>query len=253
MTTEEIAEYLDTAAKNATAVEQIETIQSIDLKTAYTIQHQSIQRRIDRGETVTGYKLGFTSHAKMEQMGVNDLIWGILTDEMRIQPQAEVDLARWIHPRAEPEVAFRVGKTIDGPIALEDVSDYLDKMAPAIEVIDSRYKDFKFSLEDVVADNCSSTGYVIGKWHDLKSEISHLSIQLKINNETVQKGKTSAILNNPFQSVVELSRLASEAGLTVEKGHVIMAGAATAAVYLEPHQSVETILDDFGAVKFSIA
>src|SRR5699024_1764849 len=136
-----------------------------------------------------GFKLGFTSYAKMKQMGVHDLIWGILTDKMTLQPKEEADLSRWIHPRAEPEIAFRVSQPITAPLTLKTIPEYIDMMAPAIEVIDSRYKNFKFSLEDVIADNCSSTGYVIGTWKPLKTAISDLSIQLKINDEVVEKGK----------------------------------------------------------------
>src|SRR5690606_30992659 len=124
----------------------------------------------------------------------------------------EIDLKPWIHPRAEPEIAFRVARDFpDRELTLKELPNYLDKMAAALEIIDSRYENFKFSLEDVVADNCSSTGYAIGKWKDLEEDISNLDIALKINDQPIQKGKTSAILGNPFQPVVELSRLASVA------------------------------------------
>ncbi len=252
MTSQEIAQYLDHAAQKAQAVEQLSQKQGIELREAYKIQRLSIDQRIKRGEEITGYKLGFTSYAKMEQMGVHDLIWGILTDAMALKPAQEVSLKRWIHPRAEPEIAFRVSQDIDQPLALEDLPQYIDKMAVAIEVIDSRYKNFKFTLSDVVADNCSSTGYLIGEWQDLKTDISNLDIQLIIDGVPVEKGKTAAILNNPLQSVVELSRLASEAGLTVKKGQVIMAGAATAAVYLKPGQQVKAELESMGTVSFSV-
>src|SRR5690606_32872038 len=160
----QIAQTLDQAAKNTQAVPQMAAEYNITLKDAYEIQREAIKLREQRGEKITGYKLGFTSKAKMEQMGVHDLIWGILTDEMEILPNSSVDKNRWIHPRVEPEIAFRVSKDIDRPLALDELPDYLDGMAAALEIIDSRYENFKFSLEDVVADNCSSTGYVIGKW-----------------------------------------------------------------------------------------
>lgn len=250
MTNQDIAEILDQAAKQAKPTKQMAEAHEISLDTAYDIQRISIGKRIDRGEQVTGFKLGFTSRAKMEQMGVHDLIWGILTDEMKIQPKEEVDLNRWIHPRAEPEIAFRISKDIEESISLNDIPNYIDKMAPAIEVIDSRYENFKFSLEDVVADNCSSTGYVIGDWQDLKTDIADLAIDLTINQETVQEGRTAAILNNPLQSLVELSRLASKAGLTVKKGQVVLAGAATAAVYLDKNQTIEAKVEHMGNVSF---
>lgn len=250
MNNEEIAEILDQAAKNATATQQLAEKHEFTLEDAYDIQRLSIDKRLARGEEITGFKLGFTSRAKMEQMGVHDLIWGILTNEMELQPQEEVSLDRWIHPRAEPEIAFRVSKDIEESIGLKDIHKYVDAMAPALEIIDSRYENFKFSLEDVVADNCSSTGYVIGDWVDLNTEISDLNIDLRINNEVIQEGKTSAILNNPLQSLVELSRLASKAGIKVQKGQVVLAGAATAASYLEKNQLIETQVEKLGKVSF---
>ena len=253
MTNQDIAELLDQAAQEAKAVEQVSIKNNFSLAEAYKIQRLSIQQRQERGEKIVGYKLGFTSYAKMEQMGVHDLIWGILTDEMTIQSGEEVNLNRWIHPRAEPEIAFKVKKEITKPIELSEVSTYIDQMAVAIEIIDSRYKNFKFSLEDVIADNCSSTGYVIGEWQDLALEnIADLAISLKINEEVVEKGNSSAILDNPLQSIVELSRLASEAGLTIKKDQVILAGAATAAVYLKENNKVESELEGFGKVSFSV-
>jgi|SRR5699024_1237791 len=253
MTNQEIATFLDAAAQQAKAVEQISIKNKFSLEEAYQIQRLSIKKREERGEKITGYKLGFTSYAKMEQMGVHDLIWGILTDKMIINSAEKVNLDRWIHPRAEPEIAFQVKEDISKPIELSEISTYIDKMAVAIEVIDSRYKNFKFSLEDVVADNCSSTGYVIGKWQDLDiKNIADLEISLKINDKIVEKGNSAAILDNPLQSVVELSRLASEAGLTVKKGQVILAGAATAAVYLKNNDKIESELENFGKVEFSV-
>jgi len=250
MNNEEIAKILDQAAKDATATQQLGEKHEFSLEDAYEIQRHSINRRLDRGEKITGFKLGFTSRAKMEQMGVHDLIWGILTDEMELKPQEEVNLDRWIHPRAEPEIAFRISKDIEESIGLKEIHKYVDAMAPALEIIDSRYENFKFSLEDVVADNCSSTGYVIGDWLDLNTEISDLDIDLRIDTHVVQSGKTSAILNNPLQSLVELSRLASKAGIKIEKGQVILAGAATAAVYLERNQHVEAHVEQLGKISF---
>lgn len=253
MTHQEIADLLDRAAQEAETVEQVSLKHQFSLEEAYEIQRLSIQNRIDRGEKIVGYKLGFTSYAKMEQMGVHDLIWGILTDQMTIQPEEEISMNQWIHPRAEPEIAFKVKKDITREISLSEVSEYIDQMAVALEVIDSRYENFKFSLEDVIADNCSSTGYVIGEWKDLETEnISKLEIRMKINNEVVETGKTSAILDNPLKSVVELSRLASAAGLTVKKDQIILAGAATAAVYLKENDAVEADLEDVGNVYFMV-
>ena len=251
MTNEHIAEILDKAAINAKPVAQMASTENFSLEDAYKIQQISINRRLERGEKITGFKLGFTSKAKMEQMNVHDLIWGFLTDEMELVPNEKINLNRWIHPRAEPEIAFRVSQDFPSrELSLSELPEYLDKMAVAIEIIDSRYENFKFSLEDVVADNCSSTGYVIGDWKDLETEISDLDIQLDIDNETIQQGKTAAILENPVQSVVELSRLASDVNIAIKEGYVILAGAATAAEYLKPGQEIEAEVEKLGSVSF---
>jgi 2-oxo-3-hexenedioate decarboxylase len=250
MTKTTIAKLLDQAAKNAKAVVQMAENNNISLEEAYEIQRIAIELRKERGEKITGYKLGFTSKAKMEQMGVHDLIWGILTDEMEIIEGETVELTRWIHPRVEPEIAFRVSKDIKKELTLEELPDYLDMMAPALEIIDSRYENFKFSLEDVVADNCSSTGYVIGNWQPLATEISDLKMELIVNDQVAESASSAAILDNPLLSVVELSRLASNAGLTVKKGQCILAGAATAALFLKPGMVLSAQVEKLGSVSF---
>ena len=250
MTNQNIAKILDDAAKNAKAVPQMAAANKITLANAYAIQRQSIALREQRGEKITGYKMGFTSKAKMEQMGVHDLIWGILTDAMKIEENETVDLKRWIHPRAEPEIAFRVSKNIEYPLTLDELPKYVDAMAPAIEIIDSRYENFKFSLEDVVADNCSSTGYVIGAWQNLHAEIKNLKMDLLINQEIVESASSAAILENPLQSVIELSRLASEAGITLKKGQIILAGAATAARLIEKNKTIAVRIENLGEINF---
>ncbi|MEX2350219.1 MAG: fumarylacetoacetate hydrolase family protein [Flavobacteriaceae bacterium] len=250
MTHSEIAKILDQAASNAKPVEQMAAKNNISLDDAYQIQRKSIALRVQRGEIITGFKLGFTSKAKMEQMGVHDLIWGILTDTMIIQHNETVNIDRWIHPRAEPEIAFRVSKDITKPLTLEQLPEYIDAMASALEIIDSRYENFKFSLEDVVADNCSSTGYVISDWQKLDTNITNLEMELIVNNEVVEKATSTAILENPLQSVVELSRLASEAGVKVQKGHVILAGAATAATFINKNQTITARVENMVDVTF---
>ncbi len=252
MTLQQIAQQLDKAAREAKPIPQFSTNNPFSLTDAYKIQLTSIQRRIERGEKITGFKLGFTSKAKMEQMGVNDLIWGILTDDMFIEDDGEVAFSKYIHPRVEPEVAFLVKKDITKQISYKEIPEYIESFAVAIEIIDSRYENFKFSLEDVVADNCSSIGYCVGAWQDLEEDINNLKLELKINSEVVQSGNTKAILENPYQSVVEISRLATEAGLTIKEGYVVMAGAATAAEWMPKNATVKASLEKFGEVSFEV-
>jgi 2-oxo-3-hexenedioate decarboxylase len=252
MTNNEIAEILHKAAFSRTPVSQMAEAVDMSLDQAYSIQQLLLDKRTEVGEELTGYKLGFTSKAKMKQMNVNDLIWGFLTDAMEIKSGSEVPISKYIHPRAEPEIAFKVKKDITSQISLSQVPEYIEAFAVAIEVIDSRYENFKFSLEDVIADNCSSTGYCIGEWLPLVEDLNQIQLELLFDDKVVQQGYTQAILDNPYESVVELSRLATQAGLILKKGQIILAGAATAAEWITPSVSVKANLQGFGEAAFHV-
>lgn len=232
------AAILDAAAHHAQDVAQFPTGQ-VDLAQAYAIQRASIERRVARGEHRIGIKLGFTSRAKMIQMGVDNLIWGWLTHTMLDEDGGVVDLKRFIHPRVEPEVCFVTRRTIDAPLTALEAVDYLEAVAPALEIIDSRYRNFKFTLEDVVADNCSSAGLVVGAWSRDFSGLANAGVRLQFDGRDVQVGSTAAILGHPLRSVVQASRLLHQSGLSLPAGSLIMAGAATAAEALSPALHVQ--------------
>ena len=246
-----LAQIVDNAALNSLPISQLSLKHQFTEKEAYQIQELSIKRRYDRGEKMLGVKLGFTSKAKMEQMGVHDMIWGRLTSKMLVQANGDIDLDKFIHPRAEPEICFLVKQNIDKPITREEIKEYIIGIAPAIEIIDSRYQNFKFSLEDVIADNCSSSGFVLGKWHEIKTPISDLKIDLVVNDQIVQSGNSNAILGDPWESVIAAARLCSQYGQVIKAGNYILAGAATPAVYLEKNQTVKAQVSSLGTVQFS--
>lgn len=248
----ELAEVLDNAARHAHTIEQLSNKQTITIADAYSIQNESITKRYTRGEKLVGLKMGFTSKAKMQQMGVNDLIWGRLTNAMEIKNYGTLDLNNFIHPRAEPEIAFLLKKDIKSLIPLEKVLDYVEGVAPAIEIIDSRYKNFKFSLEDVIADNCSSSAYCIGEWNQPNINIINLKLDLKVNNKIVESGNSSAILGNPLQSLVEAIRLAMQYGEKLKQGMIILAGAATPAIYINSKDKIEASFEKIGKVNLNV-
>lgn len=245
-----LAAHLDEAARTATAVPQAAT-DSFDLDTAYAIQRASIMLRRERGERSIGVKLGFTSRAKMVQMGVNDLIWGWLTDTMLETEGGLVDLRRYIHPRVEPEICFLTSLTIDRPLTAIEASRHLEAVAPALEIIDSRYRDFKFSLEDVVADNCSSAGLVVGPWSDDVGSLANAGVAMAFDGRIVQSGSTAAILGHPLRAFVEATRLIAAAGLVLPAGSLVMAGAATAAEALRPGCHVRVDIGCLGTAEFT--
>lgn len=246
-----IARRLDEAANYATAIPQISKENQLSLSQAYDIQRMSMARRYSRGEKSIGIKLGFTSRAKMEQMGVSDMIWGWLTDDMFYPAGGTLPLSKYIHPRAEPEICFITSKVIDRKLEMNELTTFVSGLTVAIEVIDSRYENFKFSLEDVIADNCSSAGLIVGEMLPVDTNLKAETIQLIINGEVRQTGSTDDILGNPWESVMEASRLISEAGLSLPAGSLIMAGAATAAEFLKKGDEVKALLgNDVSEVTF---
>ncbi len=247
-----IAAALDQAALQSQATQQVSLTHPISLEEAYDIQKISIEKRLERGEKLTGYKLGFTSKAKMEQMGVHDIIWGRLTDNMEVINSQTLSMSNFIHPRVEPEIAFLIGKPIDEFLTLETATDYLQGVAAALEIIDSRYENFKFSFEDVIADNCSSSAYVLGEWLPPTTPLQNLDIALVINKKISQTGHSNAILGNPLASLVEMAKMARKYNLEIKPGQVILAGAATSAVYIHEGDKIEGQFNELGKVHIEV-
>ncbi len=248
-----LAEQLDGAALDATAMSQLSNAHEVSVDDAYEIQRLSIERRIARGEQLVGVKLGFTSRAKMIQMGVDDMIWGRLTDRMMIEDGGAIDLNNYVHPRVEPEIAVLLKRSLAGTVTLAAAQAAVEAVAPAMELIDSRYEAFKFNLADVVADNCSSSGFVIGAWREPEADVSNLGMLLEFNGRPVQTGSSAAILGHPLRSLVNAARLAESAGFQLESGWIVLAGAATAAEALKPGIHVRTVVEKLGTAELNVA
>lgn len=250
---ETLAEITDTAAKTATAIEQLSlTGHAITLEQAYEVQKISIDRRLARGEKIIGVKMGFTSRAKQIQMGLDDVIWGHLTDKMWIENGGEIDLKNYVHPRCEPEIAFRLKTELSGEVTREQALEAIDAVAPAIEIIDSRYMNFKFNLPDVVADNTSSSSFVVGEWMSPDMDFTDLAMSLQFDGKSVQEGSSKAILGDPVEALMAASRLCAENGLALKKDWIIMAGGATAAEALTPGVKVRNVVEYMGWPAFSV-
>jgi 2-oxo-3-hexenedioate decarboxylase len=243
-----LAAVLDDAVRGVTAIRQLSATTALTLDDAYAVQRAGIARRVARGDAVVGVKLGFTSRAKAEQMGVSDVIIGALTASMQVVDGGTLDAARLIHARVEPEVAFRLGEAVgvDDPDA--DPVAAVSDVAPALEVIDSRYHDFSFSLADVVADNTSAAAFVVGTWQPFSAtrtrlDLADLAVSLRIDDDVVESGSTEAILGDPVQALAAAKRMAATYGLTMPAGTIVLAGAATAAATL-PTRPGSTVVGD---------
>ena len=248
-----LARSLDVAAMHATGIQQISASVEITLAEAYEVQRLAIAERLKRGEKRIGLKMGFTSRAKMVQMGLSDLIWGRLTDGMLVEEGAQISLARYVHPRVEPEIAFLMKKPLAGIVTPLQALGAVEAVAVAMEIIDSRYENFKFSLSDVVADNCSSSGLAVGAWHAPEMDFSNLGLIMSFNGAARVVGSTAGILGHPLRSLVAAARMAAEGGEALNPGDIVMAGGITAAEALVPGTWVETEMQGLGRVAFGVA
>ena len=245
-----LAERLDEAARTANATPQL--IEPISIEEAYAVQSASIARRYARGEKRIGIKMGLTSRAKMAQMGVEEVIWGRLTDKMLVEDGDSIDFSAFVHPRVEPEIAFLLDRPLAGAVTPMAALAAVAGVAPALEIIDSRYENFKFSLTDVIADNGSSSAFVVGPWSDPHIDLANLGMIMKIDGVARQIGSSAAILGHPIRSLVAAARLAEAAGEPLKAGDVVMAGGATAADALSPGQHVRLIVESLGSAEFRV-
>jgi 2-oxo-3-hexenedioate decarboxylase len=235
---EAMADRLAAAVAAATAIGPLTTDPGLDIAAAYQVQAALVGRALARGQRLVGLKLGLTSRAKMEQMGVDEPVWGRLTDAMWLPEGGTVGAGRFIHPRVEPEVAFRLGAGGE-PVAV----------AAALELIDSRYAGFRFTLPDVVADNASAAGFVLGAWRPIPSGLDNLGVLLEVDGRVAETGSTAAILGDPRRA---LARVLDLAGITPEPGWVVLAGAATAAVPVRPGAYARAVVEGLGGAGLGV-
>ena len=190
----------------------------------------------------------------MEQMGLHSPINGYLTHTMEIADGGVFNLKGHIHPKIEPEIAFVLKKPLSGKITREQALAACESMTVGLEILDSRFAGFKyFSLPDVVADNCSSSEFVLGRTRKLPADLNleSLKIILEIDGQVVQSALSSSILGNPLESLMALSEMLGNRGLEAKAGSVVLAGAATQAVAIKPGMKVRATLENFGEVNVS--
>jgi len=247
-----IATYLEEAELNAYEVTKItDDYPDITWDEALDVQWEIRRRKEARGNKIVGLKMGLTSMAKMRQMGVETPCYGFLADYFSCPDGAEIKISELIHPKVEAEVAFVTKKELSGPgCHIADVLSATDFIVPAVEIIDSRYKDFKFDLKSVIADNSSSSRFVTGgrmlPVEDL--DLKTIGVVMEINGEIVELGAGAAILGHPAASIAMLANMLAERGEVIPAGTFIMAGAITAAVAVKAGDNVTVRYQDLGTV-----
>jgi 2-keto-4-pentenoate hydratase len=251
----EVADLLARAeADRAPVPPLVESYPEMDVVDSYEIQLLNIRRRLEAGTRVLGHKVGLSSLAMQQMMGVDEPDYGHLLSDMEVFADRPVEAARYCYPRVEVEVGFVLGATLPGEgCTEEDVLDATEAVAPAIELIDSRIRDWKIGLVDTIADNASSAGFVLGPERVKPRDIDLLTIDatLRRNDEVVAEGRSDAVLGNPVTAVAWLARKVAGFGVRLEAGHVILPGSCTRAIDVRPGDDFVADFDGLGSVTLS--
>ena len=251
----EVADVLARAEADRSPVPPlVESYPDMDVVDSYEIQLLNIRRRLEAGTRVLGHKVGLSSLAMQQMMGVDEPDYGHLLSDMEVSSETPVEAARYCYPRVEVEVGFVLGATLPGEgCTEEDVLDATEAVAPAIELIDSRIRDWRIGLVDTIADNASSAGFVLGPERVKPRDIDLLTIDatLRRNGEVVAEGRSDAVLGNPVTAVAWLARKVAGFGVRLEAGHVILPGSCTRAIDVHPSDDFVADFDGLGTVALS--
>jgi len=250
-----IAEEIYFYQTSAEEMEKITVCQpSLSVVDAYEIQALGAQLAIKRGDRLIGWKMGLTSKVKQVSVGVEEPIYGRLLASMEMADPI-LNLEGLIHPRVEPEIAFVFKKELGGEnVTPRDVWLATECIFPAVEVIDSRYRNFSFTLVDVVADNASSAKFMLGDqaFSPYLMSLDEVGVAMFRNGEVVQTGSGATVLGHPVRSVVELTKMLSRREMSIEPGMVVLTGGITEAVNVFDGDEMEVRFDKLGTMSFSV-
>ncbi|MDB5961305.1 MAG: dmpH [Massilia sp.] len=251
-TIERLAAHLESCELEARDTGKItDEYPDMDWDDAYAIQDAIRQRKVGRGCRIVGLKAGLTSHAKMKQMGVETPCFGFIADYMAVPEGGECKVAELIHPKVEPEIAFVTKHALRGPgCHIGAVLAATDFVMPGIEVIDSRYRDFKFDLKSVIADNTSAARFVVGGRPVAVSEVDlrTVGIVLEVNGEAVSFGAGAAVLGHPAAAIAMLANHLAKRGEEIPAGSLILSGGITEALAVKAGDAVTLRVQGMGSV-----
>jgi 2-keto-4-pentenoate hydratase len=228
-----------------------ETFPQLTVSDAYEVQRLNVQRRVAGGASVRGYKVGLTSKAMQELLGVDEPDFGQLLDDMFVFEASVVPMERFVQPRVEPEVAFVLERPLRGPaVTVTEVLRATAFVVPAIEIVDSRIADWRITLQDTIADNASSAAVVLGGSPTLLTslDVRLLAVTMAVNGDVREKGRSDAVLGNPAVAVAWLANRLAEFGVGFDEGQVIMPGACTRMVPISAGDEVRVEFEGLGHV-----
>ena len=214
---------------------------ALDLATGYAIQDHNLRRRLDRGEHLVGVKLGLTSRAKQQRMGVDTPFVAWLTDAMVLPAGDPIPQQRLIHPRVEPEIVFVMGERLEGPgVTCAQAMAAVETVWGGAEVIDSRYRNFRFTAGDVVADNASSGAFVTGPvgLHPTELDLGLEAVLVEVDGAVVDSATGAAVQGHPGEALALAANDLATRGHAIEAGWIVLTGGMTDSVFAPARASI---------------
>ncbi|MEN9890585.1 MAG: hypothetical protein RLY78_880, partial [Pseudomonadota bacterium] len=247
----ELAAHLENAQLEARDVVKItDAYPDMDWKDAYDIQDTIRQRKEARGDRTAGLKAGLTSFAKMKQMGVDVPCFGFVSASMARPDGGEIRMSELIHPKVEAEICVVTKSALKGPgCHVGAVMAAIDFVIPGVEIIDSRYRDFKFDLKSVIADNTSAARFVVGgrPMRPEDCDLRTCGVVMEKNGVPVAFGAGAAVVGHPATAIAMLANHLGERGQEIPAGTLILSGGITEAVAVEAGDSVRLHVQGMGS------
>ncbi len=249
---ENYAEELKKCREKVTTISPLtEKEEQLSLKEAYQIQLHQVDKRIEDGETIVGKKIGLTSDAMQEMLGVDEPDYGHLFDTMVIPEEEAIKLNTLIQPKCEAELAFVLADDLKGPgVTVADVLGATKGVIPAFEIIDSRIKDWRLKIQDTIADNASSGLLVLGsRLNSIEGiNLKHTGLVVRKNGKIIDTAAGAAVLGDPAQAVAWLANKLSEYDIYLKAGEVILSGSFTGAFPVVSGDAAIATFDSLGSV-----
>lgn len=226
----------------------------LEVADGYAIQASGRSLRLTAGETLSGWKMGFTSLAKMRQMNLDAPIAGYLLGTMEVQ-EGVIRTTAWQQPKVEPEIVFRMKHDPGSAPGFREAVEAIEAVALGVEILDSRYVGYRFTLGEVLADNTSAAGYVLGScWCRPDTiDLGNLGVVMTVDGQLTEAASSAAVMDHPVRALMALARLLHARGEHLEPGQVVLTGGLTTAHSLTPGRHVVVEAQALGSITLAAA
>ncbi|MDQ2052211.1 fumarylacetoacetate hydrolase family protein [Natronolimnohabitans sp. A-GB9] len=244
------AEKLHTAIESSSPIEPLTETEPFSVDEAYEIQSRLVDRLVGNGE-ITGHKLGLVSEAKQEQLGIQEPIFGYVSEDTVLQDRT-IPTDEMIAPRIEAEIGLVLNKDVTPPVATRDVLDATRAVVPVVEILESRYAGWSIpSAQDVIADNTSAGRVFVGEtFRDVTDiDLAMESVVVSVNGEVEATGVGADIMGHPARAVSWLANRLADVDEHLEAGELVMTGGISAAIDIEPEDVYHIEFSNIGSIE----